>query len=228
VEREAESSRDHQREYDGYRLRNAAARKDAVPTDDDVDLSPVAIGLALVGSACLIIGVFLPRVENTSAFAGIAENSLIQTGDGWWFIALAVGIAAAVYRAWRKGEKSWSVIVLAVLATAFALYLGVDEATRTLYPLDESGTADASAEGTVAAAGIGIYVVGVGGVLALLGGFQMQRDVERRSAGQPRVVAHATKSCPECAETVLDAARVCKHCGYRFEPVPATERPGAS
>lgn len=29
-----------------------------------------------------------------------------------------------------------------------------------------------------------------------------------------------TKTCPDCAETVLAAARVCKHCGYRFEPLP--------
>jgi hypothetical protein len=26
----------------------------------------------------------------------------------------------------------------------------------------------------------------------------------------------ATKRCPDCAETVLAEARVCKHCGYRF------------
>jgi Uncharacterised protein family UPF0547 len=26
-----------------------------------------------------------------------------------------------------------------------------------------------------------------------------------------------TKTCPDCAETVLAAARVCKHCGYRFD-----------
>jgi hypothetical protein len=27
----------------------------------------------------------------------------------------------------------------------------------------------------------------------------------------------ATKACPECAETVLEAARICKHCRYRFD-----------
>jgi hypothetical protein len=27
-----------------------------------------------------------------------------------------------------------------------------------------------------------------------------------------------TKVCPDCAETVLHSARVCKHCHYRFEP----------
>jgi ribosomal protein S27E len=29
---------------------------------------------------------------------------------------------------------------------------------------------------------------------------------------------NATKKCPDCAETVLSDARVCKHCGYRFAP----------
>ena len=29
-----------------------------------------------------------------------------------------------------------------------------------------------------------------------------------------------TRECPDCAETVLAAARVCKHCGYRFEEAP--------
>ncbi len=27
-----------------------------------------------------------------------------------------------------------------------------------------------------------------------------------------------TKVCPDCAETVLASARVCKHCHFRFEP----------
>jgi hypothetical protein len=30
-----------------------------------------------------------------------------------------------------------------------------------------------------------------------------------------------TKACPECAETVLAAARICKHCRYRFDGEPA-------
>jgi hypothetical protein len=38
-----------------------------------------------------------------------------------------------------------------------------------------------------------------------------------------------TKKCPDCAETVLADARVCKHCGYRFAPAassaPATKPP---
>jgi len=30
-----------------------------------------------------------------------------------------------------------------------------------------------------------------------------------------------TKSCPDCAETVLAAASKCRFCGYRFEPAPS-------
>jgi Uncharacterised protein family UPF0547 len=28
-----------------------------------------------------------------------------------------------------------------------------------------------------------------------------------------------SKQCPDCAESVLEAAQVCKHCGHRFETV---------
>jgi hypothetical protein len=36
----------------------------------------------------------------------------------------------------------------------------------------------------------------------------------------PTLPEESTKTCPDCAETVLVAARVCKHCGYRFAPQP--------
>jgi hypothetical protein len=34
----------------------------------------------------------------------------------------------------------------------------------------------------------------------------------------------ATKHCPDCAEEILAAARVCKHCRYRFEERGGEER----
>lgn len=39
------------------------------------------------------------------------------------------------------------------------------------------------------------------------------------------VAGRATKHCPDCAEEVLAAARVCKHCRYRWEGYG--EQPGA-
>jgi hypothetical protein len=46
-----------------------------------------------------------------------------------------------------------------------------------------------------------------------------KRPPEADLSARPRVGAAAaeTKHCPDCAEEVLAAARVCKHCRYRFD-----------
>jgi hypothetical protein len=57
---------------------------------------------------------------------------------------------------------------------------------------------------------------------------RVQRDVPTRAPSEPQAARvdlptlseEPTKTCPDCAETVLVAARVCKHCGYRFAPSP--------
>jgi Uncharacterised protein family UPF0547/Protein of unknown function (DUF2510) len=38
------------------------------------------------------------------------------------------------------------------------------------------------------------------------------------ASGAPGPAGAATKKCPDCAETVLADAKVCKRCGYRFAP----------
>lgn len=126
-------------------------------------------------------------------------------------------------------------IVLGVVAIGFAIYYGTDKDSRTLVSANQQ-TEDLSldealntlSQEEVASPGIGVYVAGVGGLLALIGGWQIRRSEPLGRAPSPSGVPTAapttaqpqpTKTCPDCAETVLAAARVCKHCGYRFDPV---------
>ena len=61
---------------------------------------------------------------------------------------------------------------------------------------------------------VGIYAAGAAGVLALFAGLVLAGHVIDSYRGSER----RTKTCPDCAETVLEAARVCKHCGHEFGP----------
>jgi DNA-directed RNA polymerase subunit RPC12/RpoP len=59
--------------------------------------------------------------------------------------------------------------------------------------------------------GIGVYVAGAGGLITALGGIVMrQSPLADTLEGEPTI------RCPDCAETILAAAHVCKHCGHRL------------
>lgn len=178
-----------------------------------VDISPVGAGLALAGALAMVIGVFLPRVE-TSAFAFVKDNTLIQSGDGWIFLGLVLGNVGSVYRAYKRRRRTWAPLVLGVVAIVVAIYDGTGGRLKLCSLTITTACQQASP-------GIGIYVVGVGGLLVAAGGWQLL--TARRSAPAIARPEAGSKICPECAETVKDAARVCKHCGYRFAPAVATD-----
>lgn len=177
-----------------------------------VRVNPVGVGFALLGALAMILAVFLPRVEETTfSLAGVAENTLIQSGDGWLFLGLAAGVVASTYRTYQSGEAGWTVVVLGGIAIAAAIYSGTNEEALTLYPLDEQGNADGSQSGVLANPGVGIYVAGVGGALTAFGGWH------QRTAGPtapiplpPAQVVQSPKSPAESAgsTTLRDLERL--------------------
>jgi hypothetical protein len=175
----------------------------------------------LVGAAVMVISTLLPFDEPTTAFGRVSQNTLIQNGGGWYVITPAAVIAYTGFRASRRNGEGWVVpIIFSVLAALIIGYLASDKGMRTLYPVGLNGTIDTSGPGVVTNLGIAIYVTGVGVALTLIGAVLIKpssSDVGVSDEFVQRALAdEATKKCPDCAETILDDAKVCKHCGYRF------------
>ena len=62
---------------------------------------------------------------------------------------------------------------------------------------------------------------GRGVAVALIGSLMLSQTGKGRlpeAADGAASVEAQTKKCPDCAETILADAKVCKHCGYRFAP----------
>jgi ribosomal protein S27E len=73
--------------------------------------------------------------------------------------------------------------------------------------------------GSVAVVNIFLGWTCVGWIVALAMAVSGNTPSTQRSVPYPSgPPTDATKKCPDCAETVLSDARVCKHCGYRFGP----------
>jgi hypothetical protein len=164
---------------------------------EPVPVNPIGIGLALIGAALMIIGMFLPRVESQQFFSA-PDNTLIQSGDGWIFIALAVFIAVAVYAAIRHRRRTYAVLILAVLGIGIATYNGTGERLE-LSSLNPAAAAAVGVPGEKASPGTGLYAAGAGSGLAALGGLLLagigaraRTRLARRATGRPWT---AVKDC---------------------------------
>jgi hypothetical protein len=193
-----------------------------------VSENPLGLGLIILGAIAMALAAFLPFAEPTGPFLVVRRNTLIQSGAvGWLLIALALIIAASGYRVNYRNSKEWWVPLLACLIAALAIVLMANnEDLRTLYPVVPGGAPNTSEPGTVGTLGIAIYVAGAGVAAALIGSVLLRqatlnRDEDHVDADDfdaPTSVERATKDCPDCAETILADAKVCKYCGYRFTP----------
>jgi hypothetical protein len=176
----------------------------------------------LVGAAMLAVSTFLPLTEPTGLLRYVQQNTLIQH-DGWMYLAAAVALAAAGIRAFYDSKTSAAPLSVSLLAAVGVVLWATNSGMRTLYPVSADGTPDTSGPGLTSAWGISIYVAGLGVALAI-GGSLLQRPT---AAGDFGGFAAGKKKCPDCAETILADAHVCKHCGYRFPIAPAAAAPAA-
>lgn len=167
------------------------------------DVTPLSFGIVLAGAALMLIAVFLPQFESTT-FSQIEKNSLIQNGDGWWFIGLAVGAAGTAYRAYRNQQRSFAAVVMGAIGIGVAVYYGTSHSQRELC----SAATNFNSHCTLGTPGIGIYAAGVGGVLALIGGWQIYKAPASESGNETVQTASPAPSGPPRAPASTIAERL--------------------
>lgn len=174
--------------------------------------------LMVVGAVLGLVSIFLPRAD-AGTFSGIEQNTILQASalDGALIAIGALLTAVAALRSQERGAAGGMAILLGLAGLAYALFVGLDRGANLRYcaVLEPSVC-------TTEKPGLGIYALGLAGLLAAAGGFGLRRD----SLGYDWADQEAThKQCPDCAEEVLAAARVCRFCGHEFAEAPPVSPP---
>lgn len=124
-----------------------------------------------------------------------------------WLLMLVIGGVFWVIDTLRRGRKGNVRLTLSVVACLFGLYVAILAIVRwwRIAVVEDVGLW-LNVTGTTVLASACVAT----GVMAW----------EWRETRRER-----WHECPDCCSDVLVRARVCRHCGYRFEPPPAAPSP---
>ncbi|HWO49752.1 MAG TPA: hypothetical protein VNM42_07780 [Solirubrobacterales bacterium] len=135
--------------------------------------SALPVIVCVLGAVVAIVGSFLPqaKLDFNGTEVDLADNTMVAAGYGIAVIAAAVIAAGLAIWAYAKAARTWLPILLGAIIVAIAIYAataGLDVTPDFAPPglsLDDAG--DPST---------GIFAVGAGGLLIVLGGIGLARN----------------------------------------------------
>jgi hypothetical protein len=135
--------------------------------------SALPVIVCVLGAVVAIVGSFLPqaKLDFNGTEVDLADNTMVAAGYGIAVIAAAVIAAGLAIWAYAKAARTWLPILLGAIIVAIAIYAGTAglDVTPDFAPpglsLDDAG--DPST---------GIFAVGAGGLLIVLGGIGLARS----------------------------------------------------
>lgn len=212
-----------------WRRSEAKAVPDVPPTPVEreriaAERGRIGRGLAVSGGIVVVLSLFLTWYTTGDGSTG----DITDLKSAWqWFSGFATyvllmgvsGIVLGIVHGYRHGlgryvERYVRFGAVAYFGLCAALVLYHVISPPAFSPATDPSTGEVIVFPTTRS--IGVFIA-LAGSLAMLAGAWM---ITRWTAAPP-----AKKRCPQCAETVQPDARVCKHCGHRFDapPAPADE-----
>lgn len=154
------------------------AAPDSAPSASDAERK-VAFALGFLAAGLAALSLLMPYVDAASTpFGRVAENTILQSQYGWVNVPLlGIWIFGLVRQVISPHRVVWPLVV-GVLTVGSALWAGLDEAQRTLCPLGQTTIDDAC---SVAEPGLGIYMLGISGLVLAGAGIFFLRFPPRRA-----------------------------------------------
>jgi len=180
----------------------------------------LAVSCAFVGS--FVVSTFVTSLALGAAFDTTSETAK-ATSNTWLglsFLGLWVVLSWLYWRA-RSARRifGWMFLTCGLATLALPVGTAMYSAAFVGRQTTPGRGVGAAAGGTIATLGVGVIAFFFGAILLVIAFALLSGGRSRVAAAQPyvpQVTAAATKKCPDCAETVMADARICRFCRHDF------------